>query len=87
MTEEEMQTIKNATRKENTEKANKKAEKFFVSYLTTRKDIPNLDYWLYKPGKLDHILSKFWFELKMTDGEHYRVSSLKHIRYSLNRVL
>ena len=29
MTEKEIQIIKNATRKENTEKANKKAEKFF----------------------------------------------------------
>ena len=84
---EEIQTVKDSTRKENTEKANKKADRLFVSYLATCKDVKHLQYWLYEPAELDRILCKFWFKLKMTDGEHYCVSSLKHIRYSLNRLL
>ena len=37
--------------------------------------------------ELDQILSKFWFEVRTQEGEHYKVSSLKNLHYGINRVL
>ena len=87
LSEDELLQIKTKIKNPNIEKANKKAEHTFVEYLSTRPDIENTFFWLYKPEKLDSILAKFGFEVKMTDGENYRVSSLKHLMYGLNRVL
>ena len=67
--------------KPNTMKADKKCETAFMAYLSTRDDVENLDYWLFEPAKLDKILSQYWYEMKKTEGAHYRVSSLKHMRY------
>ena len=71
----------------NTVKAEKKAERAFVNYLSTLDDVDDMEFWLYDEDRLDKILSKFWFALKTANGNHYRVSSLKNIRYGLNRVL
>ena len=45
------------------------------------------DYWNYEECELDKVLGKFCFEAKNKKGEKYRVSSLRHLRYGLNRRL
>ena len=67
-------------------KLTKMCERLFVFYLSTL-DVEHLDYWLHDEKTLDKILSKFWFEVKTCEGKPYRVSTLKHMRYGINRNL
>ena len=48
--EEEILQVRDRIRKDNNEKANKKAEKLFLQYLSTQIDIDQMDYWLYEPA-------------------------------------
>ena len=73
--------------KPNTKKADKRCEKAFLSYLSTLDSLEHMDYWLYEEKTLDKILSKFWFDVKTVDGKPYRVSTLKPMRYWINRNL
>ena len=59
-------------------KADKKAEKASVMYVSTLEDINSLKYRLFDEAKLDKLLSQFWYSLKTSDGDHYRVSSMKN---------
>ena len=61
LSEDELLQIKTKIKNPTTEKANKKAERTFVEYLSTQPDIDNIDFCLYEPQKLDNILAKFWF--------------------------
>lgn len=70
----------------NTEKADKKAEKCFLEYLSLS-TLDDLDYWDFEEELLDEILCKFWFEVRTVDNEHYRVSSLRNLCYALNRCI
>ena len=73
--------------KPNTKKADKKCDRALTSYLTMLDNIPSLEYWLFEPKELEKILCKFWFEVQTCDGKPYRVSTLKHMRYGINRNL
>ena len=42
---------------------------------------------VYEEAELDKVLGKFWFKVKTKKGENYTVSSLRHLRYGLNRDL
>ena len=45
------------------------------------------DYWNYTNKDLNEVLGKFWFAAHNQKGDHYKVTSLKHIRYALKRIL
>ena len=70
----------------NTRKSDEKSEKIFLNYL---KNVNEHDenYWDYPVEKINTMLSRFWFAARNIEGDYYRVSSLKHIRYALNRCL
>ena len=70
----------------NTKKSDEKCEKIFIKYLLSVKE-ENCEYWTWSVDKLNNTLSKFWFAARNVEGDYYRVSSLKHIRYALNRCL
>ena len=78
LTEQELCMMQKVTLKENMLKADKKAEKAFVMYVSTLEDINSLKYRLFDEAKLDKLLSQFWYSLKTSDGDHYRVSSMKN---------
>lgn len=86
LTESDIDKVKEDNKKANTIRADKKCEKAFIEYLQA-KGFQNLEYWNYSTEDLNNILSKFWFEIRNQEGEMYRVSTLKHYRYSLNRCL
>ena len=44
------------------------------------------EYWLLGEQEFDQILCKFWFEVRITDGEHYSLGSLESLRYGINRI-
>ena len=44
-------------------------------------------YWEYENCEFDKILGKFWFAARNQKGDYYSVSSLKHIRYAIKRIL
>ena len=66
----------------NTKKSNKKAECCLHNYLRRKKMSDK--YWLLGEQELDQILSKFWFDVRTTDGEHYSLGSLESLRYGIN---
>ena len=73
---------------ENTKKADTKCEKSWLTYLSTKTELNgDLDYWLWDEEKLNKYLRKFWFEVKTQDMDYYRVSTLEHLHYGLNRCL
>ena len=70
----------------NTRKSDEKCEKIYLKYLKQTNE-SDANYWEWTPDKLNNSLSKFWFAARNVEGDYYRVSSLKHIRYALNRCL
>ena len=57
-------------------------------HLSTKPELnQNYDYWLWDEEKINKYLGKFWFEVKTQDGDYYRVSTLEHLHYGLNRCL
>lgn len=85
-TDEEISETREGLKKKNTLAADKKVEKTFLSYIQA-KGKPDLEYWNWDTETLNEVLSKFWFELRNQEGQHYRVSTLKHYVYGLNRCL
>lgn len=85
MTDEQHEEKRKSLINENTVKADKKAEKVFVSWLQLRGI--HTDYWDLSVDDLDNLLCKFYFEVRTTEGEHYKKSSLGNLRYGLNRNL
>lgn len=87
-TDEEIEKAREDLKKKNTLAADKKVEKTFISYIQSkgRNDL-SCEYWLWTTETLNEILSKFWFEIRNQEGERYRVSTLKHYLYGLNRCL
>ena len=72
----------------NRKKADAKCEKSWLTYLSTKTELNgDFDYWLWDEQKLNKYLGKFWFEVKTQDGDHYGVSTLEHLQYSINRCL
>ena len=84
-TEESIEQIRQGLRPKNTLKSNGKCEKILVSYLQTKN--LNVHYEQYSIEELDKILGKFWFEIRQANKKHYRVQSMHHIRYGINRLL
>ena len=74
-----------SVKKANTEKSDKKCEKILTQWLHRHKI--NENYWDFDIETLNTKLSKFWFEARTTQGDHYTTASLSHIRYGLNRCL
>ena len=56
-------------------------------FLSTLDDINSLEYWLFNKPKLDNLLKCFYYTMRTSEGDHYKVSSIKNIWYSLNRCL
>ena len=84
-TDESIEEMRQQLRPKNTVKSNDKCEKIFLSYLKSKK--LNTHYADYTVQELDKILGKFWFEVRQTNKKHYRVQSMHHIRYGINRLL
>ncbi len=58
----------------------------FTAYLKWANE-EDLDFFEYDPEKLDQYLTTFWFNIRTSSGEFYKIKSLEAIRYSLNRAL
>ena len=69
----------------NTTKVNNKSQNCFANYLKSKG--MSEEFWLYGEQDLDKILSKFWFDVRTQEGDHYKIASLENLRYRLNRVL
>ena len=70
----------------NTVKSDIKCECILTAYL--QQTGKSVNYWEYSLQELDKMLGKFWFAAHpQKGGEHYSVSSLKHIRYALKHLL
>ena len=71
----------------NTVKSDAKCERILTAYL--EQIGKNVNYLDYSKEELNHTLGKFWFAArpKKEGSEHYTVSSLKHIRYALKRII
>ena len=85
ITDDELCNMLQDLDKPNTKKADKKCDKAFTLYLSTLNGLDSLDYWLFNPKELDKILCKFWFKVQTCEGKPCRVSTLKHMRYGINR--
>ena len=79
--DDELEMIRTGLVPKNTKKTEKKCERCLMSYLKQKSKPQNFS------NFEDKILGKFWFETKTKKGEKYTVSSLKHLRYGLNRSL
>ena len=69
----------------NTVKSDAKWERILSAYL--EQIGKNVNYLDYSNEELNSMLGKFWFTARPKKGEHYTVSSLKHIRYALKRIV
>ena len=69
----------------NTMKSNDKCAKILTMYLKSKG--LDLAYEKYDIETLDKVLGKFWFEVRQANKKYYRVQSLHHIRYGINRLL
>ena len=69
---------------QNTHKSDEKCEKIFTKYLQQSGE-SDTNYWDWPLEKINGILSKFWFAACNVESNYYRVSTLKHIWYGLNR--
>ena len=89
LSEDNINVIQENVKEKNTLAAEKKAEKALLTYIRTQQhfSVPDTEYWNYDDRLLDDILSHFWFEIKTIEGDDYRVSSLRHLRYSLKRAI
>lgn len=88
--DDEMEKKREDLKNDNTRKSDKKVEKLFIEYLQARWSETveeNYDYWTYSEQLLDKILCKFWFEARQQNSDMYNISSLKAIRYGVNRNL
>ena len=63
-------------------KGNKAAAKTFRLFL--RDNDESEDFLNFTTEKLDDILCKFWFAARTEDGDYYKATSLKMLRYRLN---
>lgn len=87
VTDDQVKKIRKDQENKNTTKADKKAEKIFTAYVASKRDLAdNVEFWTWDEETINKVLSKFWFELRAQDGDHYRVSTMKHIFYGINRV-
>ena len=82
---EEIAQKREGLKKVNTERSDKKCERIFVQWLERHKY--NTDYWTEDMETLNDRLSKFWFEARTVNGDHYTTVSLGHFRYGINRCL
>ena len=73
-------------------KCDAKWNKVFRDYLT-EKEFKNTEYWTYPDDELDHVLGRFWFEVRSSNKDqnrefiHYSVTSLRSLRNGLTREL
>lgn len=86
VSDEQVKKIRKDQENKNTEKSDKKTEKTFTSYVLSKDHLKDdLEYWKWDEAKINAVLSKFWFEVRAQDGEPYRVSTMKHLFYGINR--
>ena len=64
-------------------KANRGETKLFKEYLSGKGSDP--DFESFGESVLDQKLSQFDMDLRNTDGEKYKVNSMKSIRHGINR--
>ena len=87
ISDETLQQKQEGVRNKNTIKSDEKCERILVNYIATRHKDLDLNYWDWEPKLINDVLSKFWFAARNEEGDRYRVSTLKHIRYGINRMM
>lgn len=90
MKDNEVEETREDLKNKNTMKADKAAHKLLIEYLEeiwAEHVNENYNYWLYDQRLLDKILSKLWFEVRQQNNDRYTVSSLRNLRYAINRNL
>ena len=85
LTDQDLSELQDDLDPKNTVKSDAKCERIIIAYLKQIKSTTN--YWEYENSELDKILGKFWFAARNQKGDYYSVSSLKHIRYAIKRIL
>lgn len=85
MNDQQLKEKRDSLQKHNTVKADKKAEKTFMEWLSAQKE--DLDYWNFSIQKLDKLLCNFYFEVRTVEGDRYKTASLGALRYGINRML
>ena len=83
--DEQLQDLQEDLDPTNTVKSDAKCERILTAYLTQIGK--NINYLNYSHEELNKTLGKFWFAAQPQKGKHYSVSSLKHIRYALKRII
>ena len=79
-------------RNDNTEMAERRADKAFKLFLDECGCESN-EYYYFEEKELSEWLSKFWFGARtkptkdQKEGEHYTVNSLRSFKYAINRIL
>ncbi len=58
----------------------------FKAYLQWMGEI-DIDFFNFTEEKLNTFLATFWFNVRNSEGDFYKVKTLEGIRYSLNRAL
>lgn len=87
VSDDQVKVIRKDQENKNTAKSDKKAEKTLTSYIESKEDLKtDPEFWNWDEAKINAVLSKLWFEVRAQDGDHYRVSSMKHLFYGINRV-
>ncbi|KAK3088834.1 hypothetical protein FSP39_024307 [Pinctada imbricata] len=84
-TEKEMSDIRTKLSSKNTIKSNRRAAGILRSYLIEKHQPSNFED--FDTFRLNEILSHFYMDLRKSDGDKYKVTSLENIRHSLNRYL
>ena len=83
--DQELKELKQDLDPINTVKSDAKCERIFTAYL--QQIGKSVTYLKYTNQELNKTLGKFWFAARPKKAEHYTVSSLKHIRYALKRII
>ena len=82
-----LQEKQQGVRNKNTIKSDEKCEQILVNYIEVKHKDLDLNYWEWDPKVINDVLSKFWFAARNEQGDRYRVSTLKHIRYGINHMM
>ena len=83
--EEEISKIRTELSSKNTQKSNKKAAGILRAYLIEKHQPSNFE--TFDTIRLNEVLGHFYMDLRKSNGEKYKVTSLENIRHSLNRYL
>jgi hypothetical protein len=86
LTHAEIEKKQDNLQNKRTKRQEKSAADQFEAFLRFQGE-KDLNFYAFDAKKLDASLSSFWFNIRTSTGDFYKVKSLECIRYSLNRDL